>query len=151
MDNIIEEVNKIRRKTYENDKRRTILIVEDSRLSQVQLTDVLKGVVHEKKDISIKVVEDGEEALEEYKKNFDILLIITDIKMPKLSGHTLARVIREIESITNRPFTPIVSVSAYKDEGTEEKNYYCGIEENFSKPIRASRLGLFLRNKKIIK
>jgi CheY-like chemotaxis protein len=60
----------------------------------------------------VEVAEDGEEGVELFTRfgNFD--LVITDIRMPRKNGNDVAKHIR----ISERAKTPIVAITAYKDE-----------------------------------
>ena len=70
-----------------------------------------------------------------YKKNQNIALIITDIKMPKMSGHVMAGQIMIIEEYTKRTHTPIIALTRYGDEQTKEKNRTVNISFELDKPF----------------
>ena len=116
-----------------NDKhgRNTILIVEDTELIRIHVKDILKQIIN----ADIITAKDGLEGLNIYKKNEKIALIITDIKMPIMSGHTMAGQIRVIEEFTNRKFTPIVALTRYGDEQTKIKNEAVKIYPGLDKPV----------------
>ena len=116
-----------------NDKygRNIIMIVEDTELIRLHVKDILKEVV----DTEIILADDGLQGLEHYKKNKKIALIITDIKMPIMSGHTMAGQIRILEEFTNREFTPIVALTRYGDEETKIKNEAVQIYPGLEKPV----------------
>ena len=116
-----------------NDKhgRNTILIVEDTELIRIHVKDILKQIIN----ADIITAKDGLEGLNIYKKNEKIALIITDIKMPIMSGHTMAGQIRVIEEFTNREFTPIVALTRYGDEQTKIKNEAVKIYPGLDKPV----------------
>ena len=116
-----------------NDKhgRNTILIVEDTELIRIHVKDILKQIIN----ADIITAKDGLEGLNIYKKNEKIALIITDIKMPIMSGHTMAGQIRVIEEFTNRKFTPIVALTRYGDEQKKIKNEAVKIYPGLDKPV----------------
>ena len=116
-----------------NDKhgRNTILIVEDTELIRIHVKDILKQIIN----ADIITAKDGLEGLNIYKKNEKIALIITDIKMPIMSGHTMAGQIRVIEEFTNREFTPIVALTRYGDEQTKIKIEAVKIYPGLDKPV----------------
>lgn len=73
-----------------------IAIVEDEKEFREQLQDYLKQYENENNELfQISVFEDGEEILEDYKKEYDIILL--DIEMPKVNGMDAAEQIREID------------------------------------------------------
>ena len=77
---------------------------------------------------------DGKEALSLYKK-YKPNIIITDIKMPKLSGLELIKTIREKDKIT-----PIVVTSAYTDQDFLLESIKLSLVEYVIKPIKGSDL-----------
>lgn len=97
--------------------RNTILIVDDTLLIRKYVTEVVKTIFN---DVEVITAKNGLEGLDNYKANNNIALIITDIKMPIMSGHTMAGQIRLIEEYTERAFTPIVALTRYGDEQTRE-------------------------------
>lgn len=112
--------------------RNVIMIVEDTELIRIHVKDMLKDVLE---NVNVILASNGLEGLENYKKNKNIALIITDIKMPIMSGHTMAGQIRVIEEFTNRTFTPIVALTRYGDEQTKIKNEAVKISPGLDKPI----------------
>ena len=111
--------------------RHIIMIVEDTELIRLHVKDILKEVV----DTEIILADNGLQGLEQNKKNKKIALIITDIKMPIMSGHTMAGQIRILEEFTNRDFTPIVALTRYGDEETKIKNEAVQIYPALEKPV----------------
>lgn len=80
--------------------------------------------------------EDGQEALEKFKSN-NIDMIVTDMKMPVLSGAELVKSIRELGSEI-----PIFILSAYSEESvlsSLENVYY------FEKPINHRKFSVKLQ------
>ena len=81
----------------------TVLLVEDEKL----VRDIARTLLEE---IGFTVIEasDGKEALDQYQKNADISLVLTDIGMPVMDGYTL---IRELKKLT--PAVPVIVVSGF--------------------------------------
>ncbi len=81
----------------------TVLLVEDEKL----VRDIARTLLEE---IGFTVIEasDGKEALDQYQKNADISLVLTDIGMPVMDGYTF---IRELKKLT--PATPVIVVSGF--------------------------------------
>lgn len=83
----------------------------------------------------------GEEALEKYQNIPNIHIIITDLRMPGMSGCELIQKIRAYEQITNKPHIPIIVLSGESDP--EERticlsNY--GANEYLLKPVQINEL-----------
>ena len=127
--------------------RNTIMIVEDTELIKIHVKDMLKEVLE---DVNVILASNGLEGLENYKKNKNIALIITDIQMPIMSGHTMAGQIRVIEEFTDRVFTPIVALTRYGDEQTNIKNEAVKIYPGLDKPVLKQDLFKILKTLNLI-
>ena len=79
-----------------------ILIVDDESEMRIALETTLK-----RENYQLVCVEDGKQALDQFEDQvFD--LILTDVRMPKLSGLELLRVVKE-----RSPKIPVVMMTAY--------------------------------------
>eukprot|EP01022_Parablepharisma_sp_SALTPOND_P034234 TRINITY_DN90_c0_g1_i1.p1 TRINITY_DN90_c0_g1~~TRINITY_DN90_c0_g1_i1.p1 ORF type:complete len:572 (-),score=64.19 TRINITY_DN90_c0_g1_i1:374-2089(-) len=132
-----EEV-KTFRDTFEEEKElkelkgKTFLLLDDNPDNQV----VMEGVL-QKYGVTSICRENGYEALEEYKENCNIDAVITDLRMPLMSGQAFIIELRKYEAQANRVKVPIVVVTA--ENSIEEKklclqNY--GANEYLVKPIK---------------
>ena len=128
-------------------KRNVIVVVEDTEIIRIHVKNILKEVTK----TEVITAKNGLEGLEHYKKNNNIALIITDIKMPIMSGHTMAGQIRIIEEYTEREFTPIVALTRYGDEQTRAKNEAVKIYPGLDKPVLKQDLIKTLRMLNLIK
>ena len=85
-----------------NNASRKILIVDDVSEMRVALETTLR-----REDYQLVCAEDGKQALEQFEgQEFD--LVLTDVRMPKLSGLELLRAVKE-----RSPKTPVVMMTAY--------------------------------------
>ena len=81
---------------------RKILIVDDESEMRVALETTLK-----REDYQLVCAEDGKQALDQFEDQaFD--LVLTDVRMPRLSGLELLRAVKE-----RSPKTPVVMMTAY--------------------------------------
>ena len=81
-----------------------LLVVEDDNIVRMLLVDVLNELGYE-----VTEAQDGEEALkliEDPQQPFSLML--TDVGLPGMNGHDLARLTREL-----RPLLPILFASGY--------------------------------------
>lgn len=107
----------------------TILFVEDSQALQKQVVKFLNKLFKE-----VIVASDGQEGLEQYKKNKPDV-ILTDLTMPKMTGHEM---IREIKKIN--PDVEIVILSAHSDTETLMKSFHIGVSDFIAKPVNAVKM-----------
>lgn len=106
-------------------KNSTILIVDDEQRMRTLIKDFL-----EKKEYKILRAKDGEEALEIFNIEKDIIsLIVLDVMMPKLDGWSVLRQIRQTSQV------PIIMLTARGEEQDELFGFELGADEYISKPF----------------
>jgi len=108
-----------------------ILVAEDDETNFFYISALLK---HETRFTVIHAVS-GNEAVELYRANPDIALILMDIKMSDIDGIEATRMIKQI----NRDI-PVIAITAYAMLGDEEKILAAGCDGYLSKPISKSSL-----------
>ncbi len=113
----------------------TILFVEDSKALQKQIMKFLSKLFKE-----VYVASDGQEGLIMY-ENKKPDLILTDLTMPKMTGHEM---IREIKKIN--PDAEIIILSAHSDSETLMKSFHIGVSDFIAKPVSAPKMiAVFLK------
>jgi CheY-like chemotaxis protein len=111
-----------------NNSPKSILLVEDENVEILFLYQILKFYAN------LTIYENPKEALNN--SNLDSFdLIITDVKMPYISGYDFIKILRE-RNIN----TPIIVASAYALSGEKEKAHSAGASDFISKPIRVDKL-----------
>lgn len=106
-----------------------ILVAEDNEANQFLIKAITKNMEWE-----ITVVDDGEQAVEAYKKDtFD--LIMMDIQMPILNGYEATKIIRTIEE-EKGIHTPIVALTAYAMKSDKDSCIEAGMDDYISKPFK---------------
>lgn len=106
---------------------RSILVVDDIRMNQVIVTQMLK-----KLDITPDLKANGKEALEAV-KNKDYELIFMDCRMPEMDGYEAAMYLRE------RGFThPIIALTAGTTIEERQKCIDSGMDDILTKPYTAT-------------
>ena len=90
---------------------------------------------------SVDIVDDGQQALDSYKRS-SYNLIIMDIEMPQMDGFTTTRAIREIEErivgdgIHRTPgHIPIIAMTGHAIEGFRERCLAAGMDDFITKPV----------------
>ena len=114
-----------------------ILIVEDEKAISGVLHSILSD---ELTDHEFVVAEDGLEGLKQIEKN-DFDLVISDIKMPKLSGTELLK-----QALTAKPESTFVMISGHADIDTAVDCLKEGAYDFISKPIDINRLITSVKN-----
>jgi signal transduction histidine kinase/ActR/RegA family two-component response regulator len=111
-------------------KKLKTLIVDDDVISKRLLGTIL-GQLSKK----VLYAKNGLEAVEVFRKNPDIDLILMDMKMPIMDGYEAIRQIRQINKKSL-----IIAQTAFSLEGDKEKAIGAGCEQFISKPINKAEL-----------
>ena len=108
-----------------------LLIAEDNIINQQVIL-----AVFDKIDVSIKLVNNGKEAIEAIQQYaFDAVLM--DMQMPVMDGYEATRAIRAIPEFASMP---IIALTAHAMEGDEERCLHAGSNAYVTKPINQEQL-----------
>jgi len=111
-----------------------ILLVEDNLVNQAVSEEMLLSM-----GASVNIAENGEIAYQMVKENrYDLILM--DCQMPIMDGFEATRKIREYETVTNVPPTPIIALTANALKGDRDKCLNVGMNEYLSKPFNSQEL-----------
>ena len=106
---------------------KSILIVDDEQVMREFLADVLE-------DFDVEKAVDGDEAIEKIKeKKYD--LIITDMKMPRVSGEEVVKYTKNIY-----PDIAIIVISGYSSLSSVSSTLGYGVNAFLSKPFTIKQL-----------
>jgi CheY-like chemotaxis protein len=108
----------------------TILIVEDDETSSILLQVFLS-----KGNYKLLFAVNGKMAVQMFRENPNINLILMDLKMPVMDGYEATRQIREMN--TN---IPIIAQSAYAMSGDSKKALEAGCDDYVIKPVKKEEL-----------
>ena len=109
---------------------KTVLVVEDNETSRIYFEAALK-----KTKANALWAKNGKEAVDFFKKDDQIDLVLMDLNMPVMDGFEATRRIKKIN-----PKVPVIVQSAYILAGEEQRSFEAGCDEFFAKPIRLSSL-----------
>jgi len=110
-------------------KKYNVLVAEDEEYNYLYIEEILK-----EQNINCLHAKNGKQAVELCEQKTDIDLVLMDIKMPVMDGHTAALTIKKFN-----PVLPIIAQSAYALVHEIEK--YQGIFDDYiTKPINESEL-----------
>jgi PAS domain S-box-containing protein len=107
-----------------------ILIVEDNPVSSFFLQETLSAT-----GAKLYLAADGRSAIEVFKKNDDIDLVLLDIQLPEISGYQVAREMKQI-----REFVPIIAQTAYASLEDKKKCLLAGCTDYLRKPVDSQDL-----------
>ena len=102
----------------------TILVVDDEQRMRKLVRDFLT-----KQNFSVLEAADGEEAVDVFMENKDIVLVILDVMMPKMDGWETCREIRQYSKV------PIIMLTARGGENDELRGFELGVDEYIAKPF----------------
>jgi two-component system cell cycle response regulator DivK len=105
---------------------RSILLIEDNEQNRYLVTFLL-----EQRGFQVRGEPDGPRGIEAA-RTFVPALILLDIQLPGMNGYSVARALRENESLRD---TPIVAVTSYAMPGDREKALEAGCTGYIEKPI----------------
>lgn len=112
----------------------SILLVDD-----VEINRELARVMLEKLGHRVVVASNGQEALEQARKNrFELILM--DIQMPVMDGFDATAEIRIYELTRQQQPVPIVAMTAYALKGDRDRCLAAGMDGYISKPIKEEDL-----------
>lgn len=122
-----------------------ILLVEDNAVNQK-----LASIIITRQGFQLGVAADGLEALEQL-KNQEFDLVLMDVQMPNMDGHTATRKIRELEAsqekrreyVSLRDRTAplrIIGLTAHARKEDEQACYQSGMDGFLTKPIVKDKL-----------
>jgi len=112
-----------------------ILIAEDEDSNFLYISEIL-----EDSNLEIFRAINGQEAIEIYKKNSKISLILMDIKMPVLDGYNATHKIREFDSDI-----PIIAQTAFAMSDERLKALEAGCTDYIAKPFRKNEVLSMIR------
>lgn len=101
-----------------------ILVADDEELIRKLIGDCLKKNGH-----TVLEAEDGKKAIEIFRKNPDIKLVMLDIMMPEVDGWQVCRKIRETSDI------PVMLVSARSQDFDQIMGFESGADDYVTKPF----------------
>ena len=127
------EAEKIMSEPDENNKSEVkmakILLAEDNEANQFLIKALTKT-----QDWDITVVDDGQQAVEQYKKDtYDLILM--DVQMPVMNGYEATKIIRELEK-EKGIHTPIIALTAYAMESDKDLCIQAGMDNYIAKPFK---------------
>jgi PAS domain S-box-containing protein len=112
-----------------------LLVAEDDEINRLVVRSQLELLGY-----AAEVVNDGEQALERWQRG-SYTLLLTDMHMPTLDGHGLARAIRALETKrADGQRTPIIALTAEAAAGLSEDDQAAGIDCRLNKPLQIDAL-----------
>ncbi|MDD3301086.1 MAG: response regulator, partial [Bacteroidales bacterium] len=133
-DDVLEADSHINKgKGLSGGKHLTVLLAEDEDVNLLFLDTLLRKET--KHEFSILHARNGKEAVEACSHNDAIDIVLMDLKMPVMSGHDAARLIKSF-----RPNIKIIAQTAYSSSYDRELALKNGCDDFISKPINKEKL-----------
>lgn len=112
------------------DNRPKILIAEDVESNYLYLSAVLSKI-----KAKVYWAKNGKEAVDIFKKEEDIDLILMDLQMPEMNGYEATKIIKKTD-----PKLPIIAQTAFAMSDDREKALDAGCDDYLAKPIKSKDL-----------
>ncbi len=112
------------------DQKLTILVAEDDDVNYMYIEELFS-----KSGFNLIHAQDGLEAIDLFKKNPQIQLVLMDIKMPHCNGYEAFKAIKAIN-----PIVPVIAQTAYAMSEDKVKVSESGFEGYIAKPINKIEL-----------
>lgn len=114
--------------------RPKILVVDDSRVMRVSCQKILA------KQYRIVEAEDGQAGWDRLQSDDEILMVITDLNMPKMNGHELLHRIRSSDDQSIKALPVIIISGKEDDDAAKQKVLAEGATDFISKPFDSVQL-----------
>jgi PAS domain S-box-containing protein len=111
-------------------KEFTTLVVEDDETNMILFKRILSGT-----KAKVITAVNGMEAIERFKENPDIDIVLMDLKMPVMNGFEATRQIKQLS-----PDTPIIAQTAYAFSNDASDAMEAGCDDYISKPLDIEKL-----------
>ena len=112
-----------------NWKGRKVLIIEDDPASVFLLTEILQHT-----NIGILTVMEGRDAIDTFRKNKDIDIVLLDLLLPEVTGFEIASQLKAIRNV------PIIAQSAYALIEDKNRALAAGCNVHLPKPLNTFEL-----------
>jgi PAS domain S-box-containing protein len=129
MQNVSTVIEKVKNTASNQNQKLTILVAEDEEYNRMYINELFS-----KTDYTIIEAYDGEMAIELFKKEEKIDLVLMDIKMPKMDGVEAMKIIKSLKSV------PIIALSAFAMESDKVGALKEGFDNYLTKPINKKAL-----------
>jgi signal transduction histidine kinase/ActR/RegA family two-component response regulator len=111
-----------------------ILLCEDNEVNVLVIEAMLQPFGHQ-----ITVAENGALGLQCLREQaFDLVLM--DVQMPGMDGHTATRELRRLEAQQGWPRTPVIALTANAFDSDERRSIEAGCDDHLTKPISQTAL-----------
>jgi signal transduction histidine kinase/CheY-like chemotaxis protein len=118
-----------------------ILLADDVDINREIVASLLEDT-----GIIIDMAEDGNEAVNLFKKNYNIYdMIFMDIQMPNCDGYEATRQIRQLD-LPNAKSIPIIAMTANVFKSDIEKSFEAGMNGHIGKPLNFDEVMQILKN-----
>lgn len=111
-----------------------VLLVDDDMFVREVMSAQLSSL-----GVDVTAVANGQDALKQWSAG-DFALLLTDKRMPDMSGEDLVGVIRAQEKASGTPPAPVIAVTGAADDGWRD----AGFSDQIAKPVHRAELKAIL-------
>jgi CheY-like chemotaxis protein len=111
-----------------------VLLVEDNAANALVTTTYLQDL-----GLNYDIARNGREALEKYTAH-QYGLILMDIQMPDMNGYEVTQWVRNAETHSSHPATPIIAMTAFASIDSRDKCMQVGMNDYIAKPFKPEEL-----------
>ncbi len=112
----------------------TLLLCEDNEVNVMVIEAMLAEQGHR-----IEVASNGLFGVEMFRRqSYDLVLM--DVQMPGMDGHSATRELRRIEAEEGRPRTPVIALTAHAFASDAQASLAAGCDDHLSKPVSQAAL-----------
>lgn len=112
-----------------------VLVAEDNPVNSMVIEALLTQL-----GLDIRLVSDGQQALDVVTAGENPDLILMDIQMPVMDGYSATEQIRQWEALHNKPRVPIIALTADAFEEDRQRCFAVGMDDFLTKPVAMDAL-----------
>jgi CheY-like chemotaxis protein len=125
-----------------------VLVVEDNTTNQTVIQAMLTRFAMSGKlnrgNLSMEIVEDGQQAVDFVCRDGEPDLVLMDIQMPVMDGLEAAQRIRQWEAAHGKSRVPIIALTANASDEDRNNCFAAGMDDFIAKPVHMDQLELVL-------
>ena len=116
-----------------------MLVAEDNPTNRMVIRAMLSRL-----GLEITDAGNGQQAVDMYRADHHVKLVLMDIQMPVLDGYDATRAMREIEQSSGRKRVPVLALTANAFSEDRQNAFDSGMDDYLTKPVQLEVLSALL-------